>query len=185
MPRRKLLAVMAGLAVVVAAGTPTLAGLAVVAAAGAIVFALWPEPSSRITSENFDRRRRRKLLLGLVGVAVVVVAGVVVLWPSRITPENYERIRVGMSRAEVYAILGPPGDYSTYDAPSYEFRCLGPPPPLPMEEWLGNRARIGVFFDGAGNVASARCFLLNPVAQSPLGNLLWRAQRQWDRWFPE
>jgi hypothetical protein len=61
--------------------------------------------------------RRRKPLVALAGLAVVVAAGVVVLWPrtapERITRENYDRIRNGMSRAEVEAILGPPRDYST------------------------------------------------------------------------
>jgi hypothetical protein len=78
--------------------------------------------------------RRRKLLVALAGLAVVVAAVVVVLWPrpDRITQENYDRIRVGglwgedwathdnrapvkkgMTRTEVEAILGPPGDYRT------------------------------------------------------------------------
>jgi hypothetical protein len=60
--------------------------------------------------------RRRTLLVALAGLPVVVAAGAVVLWPrtpSRITLENCNRIREGMSRAEVEAILGPPGDYRT------------------------------------------------------------------------
>ena len=60
--------------------------------------------------------RRRTLLVVLAGLTVVVAAGAVVLWPrtpSRITLENCNRIREGMSRAEVEAILGPPGDYRT------------------------------------------------------------------------
>jgi hypothetical protein len=62
--------------------------------------------------------RRRKLLVALVGLAVVVAAGAVVLWPqaappSRVTRENYDCIQEGMTRAEVEAILGPPGDYRT------------------------------------------------------------------------
>ena len=43
--------------------------------------------------------RRRTLLVALAGLAVVVAAGVVVLWPrpapEQITRENYDRIRVG------------------------------------------------------------------------------------------
>jgi hypothetical protein len=60
--------------------------------------------------------RRRKLLPGAVAV-LVTLAGVaaLVLWPraDRVTRANFDRIRVGMSRAEVEAILGPPGDYRT------------------------------------------------------------------------
>jgi hypothetical protein len=133
--------------------------------------------------------RRRTLLVVLAGLAVVVAAGVVV-WPraNRVTRENYDRIRVGMSRAEVYAVLGPPGDYSTREAIPSEL----PDPPtltyrwqaISLEEWFGDRAAIEVYFDGAGNVASARCWLLEPIDHGPLDNLLWRAKRQWHRWFP-
>jgi outer membrane protein assembly factor BamE (lipoprotein component of BamABCDE complex) len=54
--------------------------------------------------------RMRKLLVALAGLAVVVAAGVVALWPQplRATWENYDSIREGMTRAEVVAILGPP-----------------------------------------------------------------------------
>jgi len=60
--------------------------------------------------------RRRKLLVALAGLAVVVAAGVLVQWPaptSRLTLENLGHLREGMTRAEVEAILGAPGDYST------------------------------------------------------------------------
>ena len=59
--------------------------------------------------------RKQKLLGGLAVAAVLVVAGTFVAWPrqSRVTEENFNRIKEGMSRAEVYVILGPPGDYST------------------------------------------------------------------------
>jgi hypothetical protein len=58
--------------------------------------------------------RRRKLLVALAGLAVVGAAGAVVLWrrSAHVTRASCDRIRVGMSRAEVEAILGgPPGDY--------------------------------------------------------------------------
>src|SRR5262245_14338544 len=60
--------------------------------------------------------RRRTLLVALAGLAVTVPVAAWLLWPGQdeITPENYERIKAGMSRAEVEAILGgPPGDYRT------------------------------------------------------------------------
>ena len=58
---------------------------------------------------------RRVRLLSLVAV-VAVSAVAVVLWPTppsgRITFANYERIRDGMSEAEVNELLGgPPGEY--------------------------------------------------------------------------
>src|SRR5690349_20867928 len=54
-------------------------------------------------------------LLGLLALLAVIAATAVALWPQpdRITFENCDRITEGMSRAEVYAILGSPGDYRT------------------------------------------------------------------------
>src|SRR5271157_3720138 len=71
---------------------------------------------------------RRKLYLTL-GVAVVVAAllllGSGAFRPAsvsalkagggRITRQNFDRIRLGMSWSEVVAILGPPGNYVTGD----------------------------------------------------------------------
>ena len=56
---------------------------------------------------------RRKLLVTLaVGLVALIGVAALVAWPraERITPENFDRIKEGMSRAEVEAILGPPGD---------------------------------------------------------------------------
>ena len=49
--------------------------------------------------------------MGLAGLAVVVAAGVGGLGPreDRITRENFHRIEIGMSRAEVEAILNDDG----------------------------------------------------------------------------
>jgi hypothetical protein len=66
--------------------------------------------------------RNRKLRWAAAGLALVALlaAGAFVMWPrpDRITRENYQRIRYGMSRGEVEAILGPPGDYTS--APTVE-----------------------------------------------------------------
>jgi hypothetical protein len=58
--------------------------------------------------------RRRGLIATIAVLVVLFVAVAFVLWPRTdpITQENFDRIRAGMSRAEVEAILGgPPGDY--------------------------------------------------------------------------
>jgi hypothetical protein len=60
--------------------------------------------------------RSRRLRWVLTGLAVMIAVGAVALWPreDRITREKFHRIEIGMSRAEVEAILGgPPGDYRT------------------------------------------------------------------------
>jgi hypothetical protein len=150
--------------------------------------------------------RRRKLLAALAGLAVVVGAGVVVLWPraERITRENYEAIRLGMTRAEVEAILGPPGDYATVpfdigsgsevDPSDVYVYCLVAPLPLSSSDdssrvracWCGNDRLIMIAYDGPnGGVEALSSTHLRKWDQSPLANLLWRARRQWHRWFPE
>jgi hypothetical protein len=58
------------------------------------------------------RKRKLRWLLALAGVAVLV-AGALLLWPSHSMREKFERVQEGMCRAEVEAILGPPGDYRT------------------------------------------------------------------------
>src|SRR5262245_5172511 len=63
--------------------------------------------------------RRRKVLVALVAVVVAGLAYAGWLWlawrPSHrlINRENFKRIEQGMTRKEVEAILGPPGDYRT------------------------------------------------------------------------
>jgi hypothetical protein len=58
--------------------------------------------------------------------------------------------------------------------------------------WHGNDLSIGISVDmSAGKpVASSKRILdvwtiqVKRVEQGPLANLLWRAKRQWHRWFP-
>jgi hypothetical protein len=160
--------------------------------------------------------RRRKLLVALVGLAVVVAAGVVLLWPqpeqvSRVTSENSDRILKGMNRAEVVAILGPPGDYrtvQTVDPNPFWWSLNFTPTPAHyakaahdrehvfvlrtgtesrrMERltWLGNEGDIFVWLDTDG-VSSHGFRTRVKVTQTPLESLLWRLKRQWHRWFPE
>jgi hypothetical protein len=57
--------------------------------------------------------RKRTLLVMLAGLAVVVAAGAVVLWPRpAVTRRNYNRITDGMSRVQVEVILGEPSGAS-------------------------------------------------------------------------
>lgn len=88
-----------------------------------------PTPRSRSRDEDDDRdepRRRRPkktgiptgLLVGLgIGVFVLVLGclggGGVLLWlygpfSNKVTPENFEKIHIGMSEAEVQSLLGQP-----------------------------------------------------------------------------
>ena len=137
--------------------------------------------------------RRRKLLVVLVGL-VVVAAGAVVLWPqpqpsSRITRENFDRIKVGMSRTEVEAILGPPNLTwgGLNELPEEDFEPIPAIQPWgnethlsPDEEnggfWLGNAGAMAVTFEDDRAVWKA---------WRPHAGPLTRLRRQWHRWFPE
>src|SRR5262245_5961030 len=58
--------------------------------------------------------RRRRLIRAVALVSLFGAAAFVLRpQPSRITREDFDRIAPPMSRAEVYALLGPPGDYTT------------------------------------------------------------------------
>jgi hypothetical protein len=124
--------------------------------------------------------------VALAGLAVVVAAGVVVLWQrpsSRITQETCDRIHEGMDRAEVYAILGPPGDYTTQ--PSHAMFVRPPEIDGIADVWESDEYAIGLAFDQKGRVCLKRetnCFVF-PFG--PVDLLLWRLNRQWHRWFPE
>src|SRR5271154_6476165 len=119
--------------------------------------------------------RWRRVRLALVGMAAVVVAlGVVVLWPTpdRITRENFDRIRTGMTRAEVEAFLGPPGFHATAEVrpilnwaavwgqPAagqqfWEGESVGSRPTNTEKDlWQGDTAIVFVYFDPAGVVAA-------------------------------
>ena len=148
--------------------------------------------------------RRRTLPVVLAGLAVMVAAGAVVLWPrkDRITQENYDGIRMGMSRAEVEEILGLPGDYRTGPGATNLGRDViawvidpdvHPYPPSSWSKidegphswgyWLGDSFQISVAIDDSGQVQEMHGFPRR-TTQGVFDNLLWRAKRQWHRWFP-
>jgi len=139
--------------------------------------------------------RRQKLLMALMGL-VVVAAGVAVLWPrqDRITQENFALIHVGMSRANVVAILGPPGDYTT--GPTiFGIHRLSPwnvnatrldPNELNGSpyDWLTDTGWYTVTFDDSDKVEGRGFESGTKAKQGTVDNLLWRVERQWRRWFP-
>ena len=149
--------------------------------------------------------QRRKLLMVLAGLAVVVVLRP--RPPSRITLENCNRIREGLSRAEVEAILGPPGDYRTGPgetghgstenmfwtpdrsldvARGMDWSNFSQSPDAPglCAIWLSDSATVIIGIDDSGTVVFKREWPRRTTPQGPLANLLWRLKRQWRRWFP-
>jgi outer membrane protein assembly factor BamE (lipoprotein component of BamABCDE complex) len=110
--------------------------------------------------------RRRRLL---IRAAVALAAAVLVLAAlevhayrqklARVRPidwEHFERIKEGMSGAEVEAILGgPPGDYHTENIFYHSFGVTSKgqrDTPIGYEWWCGNKGAIVIRFDEQGKV---------------------------------
>ncbi len=146
--------------------------------------------------------RRRKLRWATVGLVALTGVGVFVLWPrpSQVTPESFDRIRLGMGRAEVEAIFGPPGDYRTrpidpsgaltiIDDPEWNAVRLSDEPETTEKVWRSDSVEIRVVYPKAGALTYALPWSADEVdqylaTQTPWENLRWRAERQWRRWFP-
>jgi hypothetical protein len=135
----------------------------------------------------------------VVGLLVLAGVGAFVLWPRapRVTRENFDRIKEGMTRAEVEAILGPPGDYSSGPTKwgplqiheklitkSYPWMSSRPGPDVSRRDsWNEDEALISVSYF-CGDVVVKDFVRCEREPQPPLDNLLWRARRQWRKWFP-
>jgi hypothetical protein len=128
--------------------------------------------------------RRQKRLVILAGLGVVLAVGVSVLWPQPtepgLTQENFDRIRIGMTRSEVEAILGPwSSSHSVFGDWNYNLDAG-------IFSWSSHdRESASVWFDDQGKVGakSSNAFLVEP--HGPFNGILWRFKRQWHRWFPE
>ncbi len=136
------------------------------------------------------------MLAGLA--ALSLAAGAVVPSPqaNRVSEENARRIREGITRAELYAILGPPGDYSTGPT-NFKIDPWAHPPSGVFwgdraecgfdhseETWTSDTLYVEIYYDPAGKPMGSYITPLERQPQSMLDNLLWRAKRRWQRWFP-
>jgi hypothetical protein len=141
--------------------------------------------------------RRRKLFgVAVLALVALLAVGAFVLVqpvpPSRLTMANCMRLREGMMRAEVEAILGAPGDYRT--GPTLvEDEGVG----LEFSgNWLGDDttiserrecdgATVKVEYRTIGTISVVIYLEAKRQPQNPLDFLLWRTKRQWRKWFPE
>jgi hypothetical protein len=104
--------------------------------------------------------KKRKRWLLILGTALMA-AGVIgwLLWPSsRLGPDSFTRIKLGMKLAEVEEILGPPGDRSTNGGVNESQQKSYPLPkgqPGKSSVWIDDSYVIVVTFDPASNVVNA------------------------------
>jgi hypothetical protein len=154
------------------------------------------------------RKRQLRWVLGVAALTLVLAVGTAVMWPrpgisSRITSENFDLIKASMPRVDVEAVLGPPGDYRTGPtlagtSGGKQVANLGANwPPTSYADsghltlivgndvvWEDDAAHVVVWFDDKGTVECGEYVSTYRQQQGPLDNLLWRAKRQWRRWFP-
>jgi hypothetical protein len=141
---------------------------------------------------------RRRLFLFAALAALGVASTVAFLWPRpRVTKESYERIKLGMTRPEVEALLGgPPGDYTSGPRRPTDDKFVqdvredvreiwlrpGGTMLLPRHErWQGDAGDLGVSFDPAGRALEKYFLPYEREKQTPLDYLL----RSWKRLVPQ
>jgi hypothetical protein len=122
-------------------------------------------------------------------VAGVLFVGVFAIHTRspRITCANFDRIRNGMTRAQVESIVGPPGDFTTgrlvFDPGSIPWppisRCSGET----VLEWTADTGWGLVRFNHDETVNGALFYPGFLHEQSTYENVRWRIERQWRRWF--
>src|SRR5262249_59789044 len=102
----------------------------------------------------------RKLAVAFLALALLLFGTSLPLVVPRHCPVNRaacERIKEGMTQAEVYAILGgPPGDYRTRPPrpPGFRFWVYTGPPRL-IEDWEGDEGAVTVQYQSVTEEARA------------------------------
>jgi hypothetical protein len=143
------------------------------------------------------RKLRWVLALAALVVAVLVAALPVVLapqpkQPSTITLESWDEILArnyakGITRSEVEAILGPAGDYRTRHSDNPFHDGIDPVTGNFHSHntcWVCDTLIIAIVFDDTGHAINMCMDDIRPSDAGTVDNLLWRAKRQWHRWFP-
>src|SRR5437867_7508826 len=152
--------------------------------------------------------RKRWLFCGMAIALLASAAGwpCILLRPGRVTPENYLKVRPGMTDSEVLAILGKPWHNALFDreppsvivtSPSTlaagtfddgktieELVCIpgtyldfsGPSPSLWY--WYGKGAMFGVVFDKNRRVLAKGSELIPEEADPSLAKRAWKRVRR-------
>jgi hypothetical protein len=148
-------------------------------------------------------RNRKPIAVVSMIVVALVAAAVFVHCPraplSRITRENFDRIGTGphwglgdpspTKRAELEALLGSPGDYRTgltlRPPRAGNSIILASQQPPTCLAWEGDTLSIHVYVDPSGTVVFKDAMTNRPADQDTAEAILWRAKRQWRKWFPQ
>ena len=118
------------------------------------------------------------LALGLVGVFLFF--GDTAL--DRALRQKYKQIEVGMTRADVVALLGPPGDQAVELPPRTWFSLGIGPANTYCVEWWTDQVEVIVSFDRPSDTVMAKD--IGPCIRASLLEMTTdRAKRQWHRWF--
>lgn len=144
--------------------------------------------------------RKRKLRLVIAGLIVLTGLILIPRWWARPDWNMASGIPSGMTRAKVEALIGcPPGDYGTHEPhpmfpPGSEIWSTQPEVHYELDgrryttlRWTDDDHGFVVDVDDAsGRVVYA---VDAPVTWEPKAGpfdaFLWRAKRQWRKWFPE
>jgi hypothetical protein len=124
--------------------------------------------------------RRRLVLFGLLGVFLAAGAGVWLFWPrTAITRENAAQVQVGMTLAEVEAILGGPARLDNTGPEVFDIEAPGAeavrqlkspehPDCVRMKRWVSDTVALDACFDREGRVVAVRCMPMLRESDSPL-----------------
>jgi hypothetical protein len=136
----------------------------------------------------------KKVLVGLVAVGLVLAGMLLALVMPRhcpVTQSACERIKPGMTQAEVHAILGgPPGDYRTRPPPpSWGSFFIGNGPLRLIEKWIGDEGTVVVDYHcrtspGPETVMITSFEEVEPYNPGPVAIATWRLKRLVERWLP-
>jgi hypothetical protein len=123
-------------------------------------------------------RRRTIIVLSLTAAMLVLIGILLSLIPGSdvINASNFRRIELGMTAAEMEAILGPPGYH--YDGPTKFLGddVLGDVPaslrwPEDTVRWTGSEGRVVAFFDDGGRLTGAYFEKREPLPELLLAQL--------------
>jgi hypothetical protein len=135
--------------------------------------------------------RRPTRLFALAAGLTLLLSGALNRQPIApgLTQENFDRVRIGMTRPEVEALLGDPWQFigGGIELESPDGRPVADHPDRGILTWKGEDDDwfpVSVSFDRFGRVSSKFSEVFLVRYPPPLVSPLERIKRQWQKWFP-